>query len=139
MRIWCVSLIWVYLRCSGVRFVQTSELSSLRERVRQFADYDEIKRELDIMKVCTVLLSFTQTEVCHMQFVEFSGANLDDETEIDDGSTSNSDSVIRMPDPNADKANQNRGRPLENLLMGKNRKIQEQLTVLRVSRSSFAG
>lgn len=39
-----------------------------------------------------------------------------------------------MPDPNADKANQNRGRPLENLLMGKNRKIQEQLTVLRVGR-----
>jgi len=42
-----------------------------------------------------------------------------------------------MPDPNADKANQSRGRPLENLLMTKNRKIQEQLTTLRVSQLSI--
>lgn len=40
--------------------------------------------------------------------------------------------LVQMPDPNADKANQHRGKPLENLLMAKNRKIQDELTGLRV-------
>lgn len=43
------------------------------------------------------------------------------------------DSELKMPDPNADKANQHRGKPLENLLMAKNRKIQDELTTFRVS------
>lgn len=51
----------------------------------------------------------------------------DDEDEDDD------DSELKMPDPNADKANQHRGKPLENLLMAKNRKIQDELTTFRVS------
>lgn len=67
------------------------------------------------------------------QFVEFSGTNLDEGNDVvDDDTTSQSDSIVRMPDPNADKANLNPGKPLENLLMSKNRKIQEQLTTLRV-------
>lgn len=40
--------------------------------------------------------------------------------------------LVRMPDPNADKANLHRGKPLENLLMAKNRKLQDELTSLRV-------
>jgi len=40
--------------------------------------------------------------------------------------------LVRMPDPNADKLNQQRGKPLENLLMAKNRKLQDELTALRV-------
>lgn len=42
------------------------------------------------------------------------------------------DELVRMPDPNADKANQHRGKPLETLLMAKNRKLQDELTGLRV-------
>lgn len=42
--------------------------------------------------------------------------------------------IVRMPDPNADKANAHRGKPLENLLMAKNRKLQDELTTMRVRR-----
>jgi hypothetical protein len=31
--------------------VQRTEIESLKARVKQFGDYDEIKRELEIMKV----------------------------------------------------------------------------------------
>jgi homeobox protein cut-like len=40
--------------------------------------------------------------------------------------------ALRLPDPNADKANLQRGKSLEALLMAKNRKIQDELTGLRV-------
>ena len=93
----------------------TSENESLRSRVKQYADYDEIKRELDIMK-----------------FVEFSGMNLDEDADNEFEDSASVSDIVRMPDPNADKANRSRGKPLENLLMGKNRKLQEDLTSLRV-------
>jgi homeobox protein cut-like len=31
--------------------MQASEIETLRSKVKQFGDYDEIKRELEIMKV----------------------------------------------------------------------------------------
>lgn len=43
--------------------------------------------------------------------------------------------LVRMPDPNANTANRHRGKPLENLLMAKNRKLQDELTGLRVRHS----
>lgn len=43
-------------------------------------------------------------------------------------------SLLRLPNPNADKANRHHGRPLEALLMSKNRKLSEGMTKLRVSR-----
>ncbi|ORY89725.1 CASP C terminal-domain-containing protein [Leucosporidium creatinivorum] len=89
---------------------KAKEVEELKERVKQFADYDEVKRELEIMK-----------------YVEFAGMDLDEVAE-DDASE-----LVRMPDPNADKANAHRGKPLENLLMGKNRKLQDELTSLRVA------
>jgi homeobox protein cut-like len=42
------------------------------------------------------------------------------------------ESTLRMPNPNGDKS-RGRGKPLENLLLSKNRKMQEQLTTLRVA------
>lgn len=43
------------------------------------------------------------------------------------------DDGVQMPDPNADKANLQRGQSLEGLLMSKNRKLQDDLTNMRVS------
>ncbi|ORX40652.1 CASP C terminal-domain-containing protein [Kockovaella imperatae] len=82
---------------------QASEIETLRSKVKQFADYDEIKRELEIMK-----------------FVEFSGADFDDDD-------------VGLPDPNADVANKELGRSLENLLVAKNRRVLDELTRLRVT------
>lgn len=48
------------------------------------------------------------------------------------------DSLVRLPDPNADKANLHRGKPLENLLMAKNRKLQDEVTALRVAHDELA-
>lgn len=71
-----------------------------------------------------------------VQYVEFSGASMDDEDELEDTDSNFDSASIRLPDPNADKANLKRGRPLENLLMTKNRRLQEQLTILRVIKFS---
>ncbi|CEQ41956.1 SPOSA6832_03735 [Sporobolomyces salmonicolor] len=93
--------------------VKDKEIEGLREKAKQFADYDELRRELEIMK-----------------YVEFAGMNLDD---VPGESGDSVADLVRLPDPNADKANQQRGKPLENLLMAKNRKLQDELTALRPS------
>ncbi|KDE07672.1 homeobox protein cut like-protein [Microbotryum lychnidis-dioicae p1A1 Lamole] len=95
------------------REIKAQEIESLKERVRQFDDYDEIKRELEIMK-----------------YVEFAGLETEETHPFDE--------TVRLPDPNADKANQHRGKPLENLLMTKNRKLQDELTSLRVAHEELS-
>ncbi|GAA5981296.1 hypothetical protein JCM5350_006091 [Sporobolomyces pararoseus] len=94
------------------------EIESCKERLKQFGDYDELRRELEIMK-----------------YVEFAGMNLDEV--VGEAGDSVAD-LVRMPDPNADKLNQQRGKPLENLLMAKNRKLQDELTALRVAHDELA-
>lgn len=42
---------------------------------------------------------------------------------------------LRLPDPNADKANSQQGRSLETLLAAKNKRILEELTKFRVHAS----
>jgi homeobox protein cut-like len=63
------------------------------------------------------------------QYVEFAGLDLD---EVPNSGVDDSEDV-QLPNPNALKANHHRTKPLEDLLMAKNRKIQDELTVLRVS------
>lgn len=84
--------------------VVSSELEAAKSKIKLYSDYDEIKRELEIMK-----------------YVEFSGGDLDYEED-----------TLRLPDPNADKANSNHVRSLETLLSTKNKRLQEDLTNLRV-------
>ncbi|KAA1127872.1 hypothetical protein PGTUg99_011073 [Puccinia graminis f. sp. tritici] len=95
------------------------EISTLKEKVSQFSDYDEIKRELEIIK-----------------YVEFASLNPEDEDNAgyDDCSPDSSslNLAIKMPNPNADKANKQKTKSLETLLMSKNRKLQDDLTTLRV-------
>ncbi|BGP17055.1 hypothetical protein JCM10213_000307 [Rhodosporidiobolus nylandii] len=93
------------------------EVEGLREKVKGYGDYDEIKRELEIMK-----------------YVEFTGLDLD---EVPGASGSSvADLEVRLPDPNADKAAP--GKPLENLLMAKNRKLQDEVTALRVAHDELS-
>ncbi|KAK4054157.1 hypothetical protein OIV83_001183 [Microbotryomycetes sp. JL201] len=84
------------------------EIEELKQRLKQYADYDELKRELEIMK-----------------YVEFAGMDLDGPAE--------DDADVHLPDPNADKANLQRAESLEGLLMSKNRKLQDQVTSMRVA------
>jgi hypothetical protein len=62
--------------------------------------------------------------------------DLDDMSDEFDGD--GDESLVRLPDPNADKANLQRGKPLENLLMAKNRKMQDEVTALRVAHDELA-
>jgi len=57
-----------------------------------------------------------------------------------DSASSVSDLILpRLPDPNAAKANAaSRPAPLENLLMAKNRKLQDEVTALRVAHDELA-
>lgn len=94
---------------------QATEIENLRAKVKQYSDYDELKRELEIMKVGTLLAYRLH------QYVEFSGADLD------------ADDEVALPDPNADVSNKKLGQSLENLLVSKNRRLLEDLTKLRVA------
>lgn len=86
-----------------------------------------------------------------MQYIEFAGSDIDNDADgafteyaaDDDDDVASSfhghaNSSIRLPNPNADKARQH-GRPLEGLLMSKNRKMQDQLTKLRVGLAVSTG
>ncbi|CAE7146035.1 unnamed protein product [Rhizoctonia solani] len=100
---------------------RVAEIDNLRTRLKQYADYDEIKRELGIMKVTDAypLPNCLTTNLA--KFVEFG----------------QDDDEAPMPDPNADKANLQQGQSLEGLLMAKNRKLLEELTKLRVAHSEL--
>ncbi|KAF8441612.1 CASP C terminal-domain-containing protein [Boletus edulis BED1] len=91
------------------------EVGALKRKLLTYADYDEIKRELEIMK-----------------YVEFGG--LDDDTSDVDGDdwSSHESEGVHLPDPNADKANAQHGKSLEVLLASKNKRILEELTRFRI-------
>ncbi|KZT10961.1 uncharacterized protein LAESUDRAFT_721378 [Laetiporus sulphureus 93-53] len=94
---------------------KSSEMEQLRQKLKQYNDYDEIRRELEIMK-----------------YVEFAG--LEEDEELEGITVNGSDDALglHLPDPNADKANARRGKSLEVLLATKNKRIQEELTKFRI-------
>ncbi|KAF9231185.1 hypothetical protein BU15DRAFT_68552 [Melanogaster broomeanus] len=94
----------------------TAAISTLKKKLESYADYDEIKRELEIMK-----------------YVEFGGLNDDaSDADVDDRSSHDSEAGLHLPDPNADKPNAQHGKSLEVLLASKNKRILEELTWFRV-------
>ncbi|WWC91645.1 uncharacterized protein L201_006591 [Kwoniella dendrophila CBS 6074] len=95
---------------------QGTEIHSLKNKVKQYSDYDELKRELEIMK-----------------YVEFSGADFFENEDEDGEENQFSSPALTLPDPNATVANKSLNRSLENLLVSKNRRLLEDLTKLRVS------
>ncbi|KAL0956421.1 hypothetical protein HGRIS_002569 [Hohenbuehelia grisea] len=96
---------------------KAADNDQLKQRLKQYSDYDEIKRDLEIMK-----------------YVEFGGLDDgDDDTELMNGhSGANPTSALQLPNPNAEKANAQRGNSLEALLAAKNKHLQEELTKLRI-------
>ncbi|KAJ7091199.1 CASP C terminal-domain-containing protein [Mycena epipterygia] len=92
---------------------KAAEIDQLKQRLKQYGDYDEIKRELEIMK-----------------YVEFAGLEEDADEDGDQGD--NNESGLQLPNPNAQKANAQRGRTLEALLATKNKRILEELTKFRI-------
>ncbi|KAH9949595.1 CASP C terminal-domain-containing protein [Amylocystis lapponica] len=94
---------------------KSGEVEQLRQKLRQYGDYDEIKRELEIMK-----------------YVEFAGMEEDDGDESTHLNGNGDALGLQLPDPNADKANAQRGKSLEVLLATKNKRILEELTKFRI-------
>ncbi|KAG5648583.1 hypothetical protein DXG03_003194 [Asterophora parasitica] len=90
---------------------KVSEVEQLKQKMKQYSNYDEIKRELEIMK-----------------YVEFAG--LDEDADDDVGEASALE--LQLPNPNAEKANAQEGNSLEVLLATKNKRILEELTKFRI-------
>jgi len=82
---------------------------------------------------CVCLRTYIISQLILSQFVEFSGfdANDEEETDVPNGY----DSRLYLPSPNAEKTNIREGRSLETLLATKNKRLQEELTKLRVRHS----
>ena len=112
--------------------VQTAEVEQLKLKLKGLADYDEIKRELEIMKV-RILVFNHAGEFIHRcrcrQYVEFAGLDADAD---DDGLSSDNVLGLQLPNPNASKANDHQTKSLEALLATKNKRILEELTKIRV-------
>ncbi|KAJ3567586.1 hypothetical protein NP233_g6271 [Leucocoprinus birnbaumii] len=77
---------------------RTSEVDQLKQKLKQYQDYDEIKQDAD-------------------------EGSADDDDDND---------ALHLPDPNAEKANSQRGKSLEVLLATKNKRILEELTKFRI-------
>ncbi|KAF8904459.1 CASP C terminal-domain-containing protein [Gymnopilus junonius] len=97
-----------------------SEAEQLRTKLKQVSDYDEIKRELEIMK-----------------YVEFSGFDANDEGE--EPTLNGHDLDLYLPSPNPGKSNSGEGRSLDILLSTKNKRLQEELTKLRILYGELEG
>ncbi|PBK91487.1 hypothetical protein ARMGADRAFT_1106045 [Armillaria gallica] len=97
---------------------KASEIDALRNRLKQYNDYDEIKRELDIMK-----------------YVEFAG--FDDDIDEDGDQNDGYEVGLQLPNPNADKTNAQQGKSLEALLATKNKRLLEELTKFRILHSEL--
>ncbi|KAG2354889.1 CASP C terminal-domain-containing protein [Suillus spraguei] len=93
-----------------------AEVDALKTKLKTYADYDEVKRELEILK-----------------YVEFAGLDPDD----DWSSPDEDEDGVHLPNPNADKANVQHGKSLEVLLATKNKRILEELTRFRILRTSL--
>ncbi|KAG1746186.1 CASP C terminal-domain-containing protein [Suillus lakei] len=92
------------------------EVDTLKTKLKTYADYDEVKRELEILK-----------------YVEFAGLDPDD----DWSSPDEDEDGVHLPNPNADKANAQHGKSLEVLLATKNKRILEELTRFRILHTSL--
>ncbi|KAJ9098530.1 hypothetical protein QFC19_006298 [Naganishia cerealis] len=90
--------------------IANREIDHLREKLDQFQDYDEVKRELEIMK-----------------YVEFGNADAD--IDVSDN--------IHLPNPNANKSNSELGNSLESLLSQSNKRLQEENAKLRVANEEY--
>jgi homeobox protein cut-like len=112
--------------------LQSSEIEHLKSRLRKYADYDEIKRELDIMKVSSAQMASTSLLISLLQYVEFAGGEDDAWLSDEELSDQPNGYDVYLPNPNADK--DARGKSLEALLAAKNKRILEELTKFRVRR-----
>ncbi|KAN0090797.1 CASP C terminal domain containing protein [Tylopilus felleus] len=97
-----------------------TEMATLKQKLMTYLDYDEIKRELEIMK-----------------YVEFGGLDGDSSDADGDDWSSHESEGVHLPDPNADKANAQHGKSLEALLASKNKRILEELTRFRILHTSL--
>ncbi|KAI0318257.1 CASP C terminal-domain-containing protein, partial [Amylostereum chailletii] len=97
---------------------KAAEIQQLKDSLKRYSDYDEIKRELDIMK-----------------YVEFAGleGDLDDDNET----LPPNQLGLQLPNPNATKANAHQANSLEALLATKNKRILEELTKFRVHSTHY--
>ena len=109
----------------------------MKQNLTLLSDYDEVKRELEIMKACcTLRLKMKHGDATYVsltQFVEFGG--IDDDRDPSYPDTASNGLGLSLPDPKASRANSAPNKSLEVLLAAKNTRITEELTRLRASTS----
>lgn len=103
------------------------EIVGLRNELELYRDYDEVKRELEILKV-SLYTSHHDTRAhelnCRLQYIEFAS-----------GDHADADSLhsMQLPNPKANRIDARAGGSLEALFAQKNKKLQEENARLRVS------
>lgn len=98
------------------------EIASFCTKLEHYRDYDEVKRELEILKVgVSSYRRCTERMTIRPQFIEFASG---DSVESDD---------VQLPNPHPGKVNVRLAGSLEALFAQKNKKLQEENARLRAS------
>lgn len=119
---------------------KTEEIELTKRKLDQYKDYDTVKNELEVLKVSpthhnTLMLPqicrnpntlqiLTSFVVSVVQYIEFSGSRGDADDDWDDR-------VLTLASKNLEK-------PIEVLLMEKNRKLENELTELKVQHEAVS-
>ncbi|PWN43345.1 hypothetical protein IE81DRAFT_87548 [Ceraceosorus guamensis] len=98
---------------------KVKEVDGLRRKLDSMADYEEIKRELDIVK-----------------YVEFASDEAGDANDEEHADSYEIDPTNAEPAA-ADSLRAPGAKPLEALLLAKNRKLSDQITTLRVQQTKY--
>ncbi|BCR86576.1 CCAAT displacement transcription factor COY1 [Aspergillus chevalieri] len=93
-----------------------AEKEELRSRLEKMADYEDIRRELEMIKS-----------------IEFAAGDDDDAADLEN------DTVDAASNGAASKKDGNKNNSLEQLLMARNKKLTDELTILRVSHRDLQG
>jgi homeobox protein cut-like len=105
----------------------SAEKEELRSKLDKYADYEDIKRELEVIKV-----RFIDTS-------DFSNANFQKSIEFSTGDDDDAADVPEEINSNGNGAVKSKENTLEQLLMARNKKLTNELTILRVSHRDLQG
>ncbi|KAK5160242.1 hypothetical protein LTR04_004711 [Oleoguttula sp. CCFEE 6159] len=110
-----------------------NDRDALQDKVRKLADYDDVKRELEVLKVRLVLMLSKKRIADQMQSIEFAMGDDDDHFESSKASVS-ADSALPQQNGSVSTAKEE---TLEQLLLTRNKKLGDELTILRVSHQNL--
>lgn len=114
----------------------SKDKDTLKEKISKWGDYEEVRRELEILKVCDTLFIDYHSALTFYQSIEFSTG--DDDDDDDGGLVDFSKTGTADGDENSSAKKKGGKETLEQMLLARNKKLGSDLTLLRVSHDELS-